>query len=317
MFAHGARVSLLLATTLALICFAGCASKSTQPAAAPEEPAPGPAESAAGDETPKPPAHVPLVGQLSATEKQRITQEALAGLRRIVISSDESIQLKQTVTRANVAYDALRHRLTDTGFVVVTATSQLSPDPSLAEQERFRIANNCKLAFLVAGRALPTERDDGQHLFQAEVRARVLNLTTCNDLATRDARRDGPPAVSELEAGRTALTAAASELAGYLVEELQRRWEATSLVRVALDLRNLDQPKDLDDVRLGLARQPGVYYVSLERWDRHARAATVEVLCSVDVRALLSSYIERLRVGRVQVAGGNQIGEVLKALPQL
>ena len=75
--------------------------------------------------------------------------------------------------------------------------------------------------------------------------------------------------------------------------------------------------KDLDDVRLGLARQPGVYYVSLERWDRDARAATLEVLCSVDVRALLAPYIDDLRVGRVQVAGGNQLGDVLKAVPHL
>ena len=70
----------------------------------------------------------------------------------------------------------------------------------------------------------------------------------------------------------------------------------------------------MDDVRVGLQRRPGVYYVSLEDWDTSRNVARYEVLCRYDVQRFLPTYVDELRAGRVHVLAVKQRGDEIRAL---
>ena len=54
---------------------------------------------------------------------------------------------------------------------------------------------------------------------------------------------------------------------------IARQWEATSLVRMWLECTDLDHVQEANDLRVGLQRRPGIYYVSLEDWDKDSDTA--------------------------------------------
>ena len=258
------------------------------------------------------PSTEPLRGRLSDAQKQEIARRALFDLQRMVISSDERIHLSDGVEDTSVARDMLATKLEELTFNVVASTSELWFNPSEGEQDRFRELNNCNLGFFLEGAAELADKFGNFYLYRAKLRGKVLNLTTHQEIASKTIRKDGRRALDEAEAAEDALESAAADLTTYLTDEVARKWEATSLIRLRLIVTDIDHAQEADDVRVGLQRRAGIYYVSLERWDKESDTGVYEVLCRFDVREYLVGYVDELRIGRIQVERVER-GRVIKA----
>ena len=319
-------LSLLLITMLGL---AGCAARDRHyegkdyDEARPGPVKPGPEESPApppvnqNEQKPRDPHMVkpetrPLSPRLSDVEKQDIGRKALFDLQRMIISSEERMDLSDGVERTNVARDVLATKLEELTYNVVATTSELGYSPSESEQNRFREMNNCNLAFLLKGEAEQFDKFGDFYAYKAEVKGKLLNLTTHQEIASKTVRKKGRRALDESEAARDALESAAADMSTYLTDEASRKWEATSLISLRLICTDLGHVQEVDDVRIGLQRRPGIYYVSLEHWDKQSDTAVYEILCRYDVREYLVDYVDELRIGRIQVEHVER-GRIIKA----
>lgn len=324
------RVSLIALLLLGTLSTFGCASRDRR-VEQPDYPPPRPPPVKSGpDDTPAPPpkphetessnedpqvvkpATEVLPARLSEAEKQEIGRKALFNLQRMIISSDEGLRLSSGVEHTTAARDVLATRLEELAFRVVASTNEMRYTPSEVEQDRFRAANNCNLAFLLKGEAKPADKFGNFYLYHGELKGKVLNLTTHQEIASKTIRKKGRRALDEFEAARDALESAAADVATYLTDEVTRKWEATSLIKVRLIITDLDHAQEVDDVRIGLQRRSGIYYVSLERWDKQSDTGIFEVLCRYDVREYLVGYVDELRIGRIQVQRVER-GRVIKA----
>ncbi len=279
------------------------------------EPAPPPRgiEHANTDPRVVKPANVPLRPRLSVEEKHDVIRTALLDLQRAVVNSDEHMVLPSGDQGSDVVKDRLSTRLEELGFNVLAAAGDLPYTPSGEQLDQFRKANECNLAFLLKGSAKEADRFGSFHIYRGEVKGKVLNLTTHQEIASKTIRRKGRRALDEREAARDALALAAADVATYLTDEVARKWEVTSLVRTRLVITDLDHASRVDDVRVGLQRQAGIYYVSLENWDDQTETAVFEVLSRFDVREYLMAYVDELRIGRIRVERVEQHGQVIRA----
>lgn len=275
-----------------------------EPRPAPAPPPPPPPKPAPIPPKPDPvvkPDVEPLPGQLSDAEKQDIGRRALFDLQRMVISSAEVMELSTGAEPTSVAADVLKTKLAELGYRVTQTTRGLPFEPSETQLDALREQGDFNLAFLIAGGARERDRFGNFWSFKSDLRGKVLNLTTHQSIAEKTFRKQGRRALDEDEAARDALESAAADLATYLTDEVSRKWEATSLIRVRLICTDLDHAREVDDVRIGLQRRPGIYYVSLESWDKRSDRAVFEVLCRYDVREYLVGYVDELRLGRIKV----------------
>ena len=255
----------------------------------------------------------PLKGRLSDEEKQRILEASLLSLQRLVLSAEERLSLSAGAESSNAAKEELATRLSELGFRIVETTSSLGFTPTEATQDVFRTANDCNLAVLVKGEAKETDKFGNFWSFESRLQGKVLNLATHQVIATKTVLKRGKRALDERQAAEDAQEAAARDLATYLTDEVARKWEATSLVRVILVASNIDSAAQADDLRVGLQKRVGIYYVSLDAWDDAVNQAVYEILCRFDVERFLPAYIEELRKGGVEIKKIERRGEVIQA----
>jgi hypothetical protein len=255
----------------------------------------------------------PLAGRLSDEEKQEIVHSALLNIQRMVISSDVQLALSGTHEATMVAADLIASKLAELGFRVTQSTSRLEYDPSEHRLDAFRKHNDCNLAIVIEGGAQAGDRFGNFWSFTGELKGKVLNLTTHQVIASTTIRKQGRRALDERGAAQDAIESAAADLATYLTDEMARKVEATSLVRMRMTCTDLDHWQEADDVRIGLQRRPGIYYVSMEHWDKQSDRGVLEVLCRFDVQQFLPSYVDELRKGRIQVVSVEQAGKVIRS----
>ena len=255
----------------------------------------------------------PIRPTYTNAQKHDIVHKALLNLQRMMISSRERIALPDGVETTTVARDVLANKMAELSFNVIEMTDRLPFEPSEAQQDRFRAENDCNLAFLMDGEAEQFDKHGNYYLYKCKLRGKVLNLTTHQQIATKTVRRKGPRDLDEAEAGEDALEKAAEDLAAYLTDEVTRKWEATSLVRMRLAVSGLRHFREADDLRVGLQQRVGIYYVSLERWDDRSDTAEYDVLCRFDVERFLAPYVDELRRDRVRIESVERHGKVIKA----
>ncbi len=263
------------------------------------------------------PAYEPLRGRLSNAEKQEIVRRALFDLQRVIVCSDEALHLDHGRRESStVARDVLAKHLEELTYHVVATTNELRYQPSEEQLDWFREANNCNLVFLLRGEAEPFDVFRGQHLYESRLSGRVLNLTTHQEIASKTISRQGERFLKAEQAAESALVLAAADVATYLTDEVSRKWEVTSLIRIPIVVTNIEHAQELDDLRIGLQRRPGIYYASIERWDKESEVAHLELLCRIDVREYLIGYVDDLRIGRIQVQRVER-GRIIKANQEL
>lgn len=255
----------------------------------------------------------PLKGQIPDAEKQRIIEQTLLNLQRLIVSTDERLLLSTGPEPSDVARNALTQKLAELGFKVIQSTSSMGASPSESTQDAFRKANDCNIAVVVQSDAKKQDKFGNFWSFESSMNAKVLNLTTHQVIASRTILKRGRRALDERQAAEDAQESAAKDLATYLTDEVVRKWEATSLIRVTMFVRNIDNANQADDLRVGLQTRPGIYYVSLEFWDDKAQTAVYEILCRFDVERFLTGYVSELRMGGIEIKRIERKGEVIDA----
>lgn len=254
-----------------------------------------------------------IAGRLSDAEKQEIVQQSLLSLQRLVISSDETIQCGQHKESTTVAAEKLSGKLAELTYNVTQSASHLPFDPSESHLDQFRKQNDCNLAIVLEGGAREGDKFGNFYKFNGDLKGKVLNLTTHQVIASKTVRKQGKRALDEHDAAVDALEAAATDMATYLTDEISRKWEATSLIKMTLVCKDVDHQREADDLRIGLQRRPGVYYASVDSWDRDSEHAVLEVLCRFDVQQFLPTYVDELRQGRIHVESIKRAGKEIRA----
>ncbi len=317
---------MLLAVLALVLVVGGCAPDRINP---PDRPGPRPNPVIPGPGAPvaPPPADVPdnsdpttirlkqapFKPTYSDAEKQKIVQESLLGLQRVLVCTDELAVLSTGKTSASVVKDSMTDKLTALTFKVVQSSKQLSFSPSEREQDAFRESAKCNLAFVAAATVRKADKFGKFWSFTGDVRGKVLNLTTHQIIASKNFTKRGKRGLDEAMAARSALESASKDLVTYLTDEVVRQWEATSLVRMVLVATNIDNVRMADDIRVGLQRRVGIHYVSLDSWDSDSQVAVYEILCRFDVQRFLAAYVDEVRgKGRVKVKSITRSGKVIK-----
>ncbi|MBI4604701.1 MAG: hypothetical protein HY721_22290 [Planctomycetes bacterium] len=254
-----------------------------------------------------------LKGRLSDAEKQSVLEKSLISLLRVILSSEEKLQLSAGPEASTTARGALTTKLAELQFKVIESDARLGFSPSEEDQDRYRLRNDCNLVFLVEGGAKQADKFGEFFSFESQLKGKVLNLTAHQVIAEKTFLKRGKRATDERQAAESAQEAAAADLVAYLSDEVARKWEVTSLVKVDLEVSGLGQFAQADDLRVGLQRRPGVFYVSLESWDRGSERAKYEVLCRFDVERFIGAYVDELRLGNVVVKSVKRKGEEIRA----
>jgi len=249
-------------------------------------------------------------GCLTDVEKQKIVRNALLDLQRMFVLSRERLALSSGVKTCLMARDAVQKRLAELGFMVIQNAQDLPFAPSERQQDQFRRMCDCNLAILIDSEATKLDRFGNFWSFQSEAMGKVLNLTTHQIIAQTSTANRGKRALDERAAAESAQRASAAELATYLTDEVARKWEATSLVKVEVSVKELATAVKAEKLRVELLERPGVYYVSTEGWDADSECARYEVLCRFDVREGIVGYIEQLDKGKVDIL---EIGDAITA----
>ncbi|HUW31636.1 MAG TPA: hypothetical protein VM223_08485 [Planctomycetota bacterium] len=255
----------------------------------------------------------PLKGRISDEEKQKIIEASLINLQRMIVGADEQLILTGGTEQSDAAKEQLVTKLGELEFNVIQSNEKLSFSPTEQEQEGWRRGNNCNLLFLLKGESKKQDKFGNFYSFEAKLQGKVLNLTTHQIIASKTITKRGRRALNEDEAAEDALRVAAKDMSTYLSDEVVRKWEFTSLVRMTLEVNNVESIGQADDIRVGLQKRLGVFYVSLDSWDHESEKAIYDVLCRFDVQRFLAAYVEELRDGGLKVRWIKKGGEAIKA----
>jgi len=255
----------------------------------------------------------PLKGRIADDEKQKIIEASLINLQRMIVGADEQVVLSGGSQASEAAKEQIVTKLGELEFNVIQSNDKLSFSPTEQEQEGWRRGNNCNLLFLLKGESKKQDKFGSFYSFEAKLQGKVLNLTTHQIIASKTITKRGRRALNEDEAAEDALRAAAKDMAKYLSDEVIRKWEYTSLVRMVLEVNNVESIGQADDIRVGLQKRVGVFYVSLDSWHHETEKAVYDVLCRFDVQRFLAAYVEELRDGGLKVRWIKKGGEAIKA----
>jgi len=243
-------------------------------------------------------------GAMTMAEKQKVVKTALLNLQRCFVTAEKDM---------TEARDALETALAEPGFNVVQAARDLKFDPTEDALEKFRKDNDCNLVFLLKGEAKQKDKFGKFFSYECKLSGKIVNLYTHQIIARKTITKRGERKQDADQAADSAVVAAAEPMSEYLIKEVARKWQATSLVKARLDIHNVEDAGVCNDLRAGLQNRAGVYYVALERWDAGGRTAEFEVLCRFDVKEHLLAYVNELRLGKVKPLLAKD-GEVIKAI---
>ncbi len=302
---------LLFSITMSVLCI-GCAvpqdlERNTIPPGAEHSVAPPPGNKTTRD---KPSVHdkkvVTSVGKslparMSDTEKQKIINETLMNLMRVMVCGDEITKLSDGKEATSTGREKLTSRLAELVFKVIQSNDQLSFNPSESEQKRFRYLSKCNLVFLLKGQSKQVDKLGNFYKFQCKQKMKVLNLATNQIIVTKTFTGEGKRATNQTDAAENAINEATNKLANHVTDEVIRKWEVASLLKIQLRVTDLKTVGRADDIRVGLQKRVGIYYVSLERWDKSSKIAYYEILCRADVKRFMPAYIDEVCEGHVQV----------------
>ncbi len=317
------HIFFLAIITLAGLLAAGCGQHGVSPApvemrqSPPETHKPAPRrEHKQAKPAPRPakPMEVgPSSRPMTDAQKQQAIHDARLNLIRTFVSAREHLPVGLG-EEAGVAKEELTSYLAGIGFNVIQSTQQLPPNPTEAQQNRFRRQNNCNLVFLVDATVLPRKGAGRHRQYACKLKGSVLNLTTHQIIASKRYDELGKIAQHQDVAIKSAVEAAMNKLKSYLSAEAVRKWEELSLYRVHLTMHNLATAGQADSIRAELQRRQGVFYVSLDSWDENRRTARYDVLIRRDAKDYLVQYIEELRKSGVRILDYEKGGKTIRAL---
>jgi hypothetical protein len=240
-------------------------------------------------------------------DKAALLYHAKLDLLRILICSEEQVQLSREKSSSDVLLQEVSEHFTDIGFRVIEGSP--CPDYSSSATALEEIANQRDVDVFVLLRAQSRQVDKfgDFYSFEADGRGKVAQISDKELLTTKSALVRGKRALNQRQAAESALQKCGRELAAKLSDEILRKSARGALLR-RITVHRLYRTEQVDYVRVGLSKKPGIQSVARKSWDRETGRAIFWVRLDASVKENLAAYLEdisnvRLKVERVDKAG--------------
>lgn len=226
-------------------------------------------------------------------DKASLLYQAQVDLLRVLICSEEGIDLGDETVDSDYALQQVSEHFTDMGFRVLDGNP--CPGYQASRGDMVRIANerDADLFVLLRLDAILKDKFGNYFLYEAEGRGKVAQISDKELITTKSATAKGQRSTRQGGAAESALVACAKELGSQLTDEILRKsGRGILLRRVSVD--DLKTAAQVDYVRVGLSKKPGIRSVVLQRWDRKSERANYWVRLDASVKENLGAYLEEL-----------------------
>lgn len=226
-------------------------------------------------------------------DKSALLYQAKLDLLRILICSQEQIQLSAEKSNSDKMLQKVTEHFTNIGFRVVEGSP--SPAYSSPAETLAAIANqqDVDMFILLTAESKPVDKFGEFYSFEADGRGKVAQISDKELLTTASTLIRGRRALNELQAAESALEACGQELAAKLSDEILRKSGRGVLLR-RISVERLDRASLVDYVRVGLSQKPGINSVTLASWDRASGRAIFWVRLDASVKENLAAYLEQI-----------------------
>jgi len=221
-------------------------------------------------------------------DKASLLYHAKLDLLRMLICSDEQVQLSSETYNSDEMLQKAMEHFTDIGFRVIDGSP--CPDYSSSGQILSAVANqrDVDMYVLLKAKARFVHEDGGFYSYEADGRGKVAQISDKELLTTKSTLVRGKRALNEQQAAESALEKCGEELAKKLSDEILRKSARGALLR-RISVDGLDRAEYVDYVRLGLQKKLGVQSVTLKSWDKDTGRAILWVRLDASVKENLAA----------------------------
>jgi len=233
-------------------------------------------------------------------DKASLVYYAKLDLLRILICSDEKIQVVNETHDSDELLQKVTEHFTDIGFRVVEGSP--CPDYSSSAETLSTVANqrDVDMYILLRADAKQVDKFGDFYSFEADARGKVAQISDKELLATKSSLVRGKRALNEQQAAESALAECGKELAGKLSDEILRKSARGALLR-RISVDGLYKAEHVDYVRVGLSKKAGIQSVALKSWDKGTGRAVFWVRLDASVKENLAAYLEELDAIKLKV----------------
>ena len=233
-------------------------------------------------------------------DKSSLLYQAQVDLLRVLICSEERIAMGNETVDSDYAWQRVSEHFTDMGFRVIDGSPCPGYDADKADLIRLGNQRDVDLFVLLRLDAIQKDKFGNYYLYESEGRGKVAQISDKEIITTKSAAAKGTRATRQTAAAESALVACAKELGPKLSDEILRKsGRGLLLRRVSVD--DLKTAAQVDYVRVGLSKKPGIRSVVLQRWDEESERANFWVRLDASVKENLGAYLEQLDDIRIKV----------------
>ena len=240
-------------------------------------------------------------------DKASLLYHAKLDLLRMLICSEEQIQLSDEKYDTDELLQQVSEHFTDIGFRVIEGSP--CPGYSSPAETLSAVANqrDVDMYILLKAKAKQVDKFGDFYSFEADGRGKVAQISDKELLTTKSTLVRGKRALNEQQAAESALKKCGQELAEKLSDEILRKSARGALLR-RISVDGLDKAEHVDYVRVGLSKKAGIQSVALKSWDKDTGRAVFWVRLDASVKENLAAYLEeidniKLKVERLEKTG--------------
>lgn len=240
-------------------------------------------------------------------EKSSMVYYAKLDLLRLLVCADEKAEIDGAVTYTDQLAETVREHFSDMGFRVLNESPCPGFGSSAYQLSSIANARDADMFVLLKGEAEQVDRFGDFYSFEAKGRGKVVQIAGNELLTTKSAFVRGKRSLDSDTAAESALQQCGRELAAKLSDEVVRKSGRGMLTR-RVEVSGIKKSADVDYIRVGLAKKPGVISVSQAAWNAQTGNVVYWVRIDASVKENLAAYLEdiqgvKLKVTRLDTSG--------------
>jgi len=240
-------------------------------------------------------------------DKAALLYHAKLDLLRMLVCSEEQVQLSSERYNSDELLQIVCEHFTDIGFRVIDGSPCPAYSSSVAALNVIANERDVDMFVLLRAKSTQVGKFDDFYSFEADGRGKVSQITDKEMLTTKSAFVRGKRALNERQAAESALKECGKELAKKLSDEILRKSARGALLR-RISVDGLNRAEQVDYVRVGLSKKPGIQSVALSSWDKQTGRVIFWVRLDASVKENLAAYLEeidnvKLKVERLDKTG--------------
>ena len=227
-----------------------------------------------------------------------IKQKGMDRIKAAIFTEEKVIEGDEYYT-SSVCGAQLKRSFEEAGLRIITPSIRLhyaSPNKAIAS-----LGQESEIDLIILADAA-TEKFDifGNFLlYKADIKARVVNGFTVEEIAHFHTIADGERKLTPQEAAESSLSNAGEEAGTYLIKQLIAKSE--NLLTRKVYIKNIEKQEDINKVLSQLPRMTGINHVSIELFSKEKMIASLIVRMNYRFRDRLGSYLEHLRGIKLRV----------------